>query len=1007
MTTAVATYQVNIADRGATVVAGNIDLTLAISDLAAIPTISGPSVDLLAARTTSHPFKLECIVDTVLFPSGGRLTELGRLIEIQRSDDGGAFSTIATGRISHASEIDGRGKITLEVSDERWVERGSEIFRTTDSLQLHPPGLANAWMSAVAAGEATYTVKEVNGSAVRIGAGDELGSDDIRPADPGLLHALATDLVAREDRDPSATNSAGNFTSLRFRYSAGDRTVICFRETLAGPVQSMGKTGLLGTMGPSEAGVLNDAWFYMAGHGLSVNDTISGRFYWPSGVAISEKVPLHIGGASGIHPMVLLQDVLDGDYGGQVTRYDSSQMTALQALPFKPVWARITEPANRGAWLEDSIYRTYGVVPMVGTDLNLRPTSLRLPVNVNPATYSTITAADTELPTWEHTSRELVTVLEFRCKAARVVSKEVQDRSVDGFELVERRIPDIEHDNLATLGEVRHKVVTDLILAPTEHGSEADRVARELAVELFDVFGDGAQKGWLRAPDDGGYEVGDHVLLDQDTLQGYNVEDEARTGDQIALLTAFREFMPASLVFDYLLLGPNSAILSAPTVAIAVNADADMVDVTISGLSAGETATVECTVDTTTPTAYDFVRSGVGNETISFRVNAASGTAYARAYATAPNRIRSDYGTDSVALSTRARVTSADVVIQGYSAVVTWTVPSGTAGMRTRYDVHDRDTDPTYANQTDYDATDGGFTITGLSPAQMVSVELTPYTGWTGAAVSGSAGDIVYAKALFGRVTGGIDLRRVSFVVTGVEVSFDEEGEAVVSATGDEDVKNMYVTVGNGSAPSDPTVATNDGVITGRSGSVATGIAITTGNDAYVRVVAADLAGNLSPVTEVRQERRLGPFHKDTTTRSTVGTGEDTLETIAVPADTLGADGVIRFTLTFDLDGSAGTKTVRLSFGGTGILTDAFSAGNTADVRIEVLLFNDGGTSVQQAEIMVWNASTGGSNQVFVGRATAAVDTTSSQNFVVTGECADGGDTINLDFSMAELVGTN
>jgi hypothetical protein len=204
-------------------------------------------------------------------------------------------------------------------------------------------------------------------------------------------------------------------------------------------------------------------------------------------------------------------------------------------------------------------------------------------------------------------------------------------------------------------------------------------------------------------------------------------------------------------------MGPNSSPLAAPTVSIAQDGtNPDLVNVTISALPAGASATVECTAAASPPTTFDQIKAGVGNETVSFLLGAASGTAYCRAYSTAPNRIRSAYATDSVVLSTRARIVTADVVMTAGEATVTWTVAAGTAGMRTRYDIHARGEDPTFANQTDYDATDGGFTINGLGPRQVVSVELTPYTGWTGSAVSGTAGAVLVDQAISPRVTGGI-----------------------------------------------------------------------------------------------------------------------------------------------------------------------------------------------------------------------------------------------------------
>lgn len=205
-----------------------------------------------------------------------------------------------------------------------------------------------------------------------------------------------------------------------------------------------------------------------------------------------------------------------------------------------------------------------------------------------------------------------------------------------------------------------------------------------------------------------------------------------------------------------------------------------------------------------------------------------------------------------MALSTRALIDTADVELSRGTATVTWEVPaSGTLGMRTRYDIHDRGTDPTFANQTDYDASDGGFTISSVPPRSMVSVELTPYSGWTGSAVSGSAGDIVIVEAVAPKAEpGGPPIQRNPRVL--IRTSIDDSSEAVVFVGAPEEAVAVYVTVGDGSDPSDPTSSTNDGSTTGPTGVVDTGVSITPGNDAHVKAVWEDAYGSVSLVAEER-----------------------------------------------------------------------------------------------------------------------------------------------------------
>lgn len=801
-----AAYRVRIADPGAATVDGNVALTLTDDDLVGVPVLSGPKVDPLKCQVTSVPFQIEGKNDSVMFTSSGRMTGLGRLVEVARALDGAAYAEVGTGRLDAVTES-AIGNPVLRVADERWVERKTEIFRLTDTVQLHPPGLASAWLDEPAAGTATYIVKEVSGSAVRIGPNDEKGDAAIREVPAGLRQALATDLVAPDLQVSSASNSDGNFTNLRFETGGVDRKVIGFKRYLSTRGGGITFAGLLAGLSPVDgAGSLEDAWVYIPGHSLNVDDPVTGRFYWPDGVAINEKVPLHIGGADGVHPWVLGQAVLDGDYGGQAVRYPSAVMTALQALPLRPVWARIPAPAERSAWMRENVYKLTGCPPLVGTDLQLRPTSLRLPLDVDPDTLPVLTALNSSEYSWGHTSGSLATVVEFRCRGARKLSKvtsQTDDRPADFFELVKIRVPDIEHDTVSTLSEQRHKIDTVLILdRPARWSGEVDRIARELSTEIFDVFGDGPQAGACRAPDNSGLEVGDLAVVDHDSIKGFNADTGDRSGQRVVLLVAFRGFEPASLVFEYLDLGPKSAPLAAPTVAITQDGtDPDLANVEISNLPAGATATVECTAAASAPSAYDLVRSKVGNETISFRIDAGGGNAYARAYSTAPNRIRSAYATDSVALSNRPLVTSMKVEIVGKVATVTWEVSSNTSGMRTRYAIHRRGKAVTLANQTDYDSDDGGFTVT-LGARDSITVELVPYTGWTGSAVSGTAGDATVGLALYPEWA-VYDLPPVA--IRNATADWEKDGSVSIGASLD-GMQYLRVAVSTSAFPSEATV---------------------------------------------------------------------------------------------------------------------------------------------------------------------------------------------------------
>lgn len=77
--------------------------------------------------------------------------------------------------------------------------------------------------------------------------------------------------------------------------------------------------------------------------------------------------------------------------------------------------------------------------------------------------------------------------------------------------------------------------------------------------------------------------------------------------------------------------------------------------------------------------------------------------------------------------------------------------------------------------------------------------------------------------------------------------------EAFVSAAGESDTATIYLTVGDGSPPPDPTPSNADATISGQAGSVNTGVTISEGNQVFVKAVGESSAatGNvLGPVRE-------------------------------------------------------------------------------------------------------------------------------------------------------------
>lgn len=235
-------------------------------------------------------------------------------------------------------------------------------------------------------------------------------------------------------------------------------------------------------------------------------------------------------------------------------------------------------------------------------------------------------------------------------------------------------------------------------------------------------------------------------------------------------------------------------------------------------------------------------------------------------------------------------------------------------------------------------------------------------------------------------------------------VTFDANGQTVVSAAGQPNVEKIFITVGDGSAPSFPGPDNYDGVISGKDGTVNTGVKVTTGQDAHVRAIAVDEDGNYSDEATGQFARRIGPFYKNTVGATVTGTTSETaLDTIALPAGVLGLDGGLRLTAALLVTGTNGAKTLRVKLGSTTLETITIAAGFSAAARLDLLLFNDGAVDAQVVSTLLHRH--GGSPDVRL--TTAAEDTSGALNLVITIQLASGSDSVSLQAAYGELVGTD
>ena len=132
----------------------------------------------------------------------------------------------------------------------------------------------------------------------------------------------------------------------------------------------------------------------------------------------------------------------------------------------------------------------------------------------------------------------------------------------------------------------------------------------------------------------------------------------------------------------------------------------------------------------------------------------------------------------------------------------------------------------------------------------------------------------------------------------------------------------------------------------------------------------------------------------------TGSTAETTLATISVPANALGANGVLRITAQMAYSGGTNTWTPRIRFNATAISEQAAFGTTILSARIQAQIANRNATNSQIANALLQGNWSGVASAVVA----TAHDTTGALNITITGQLTNGADTVRLDSYTVELA---
>jgi hypothetical protein len=133
-------------------------------------------------------------------------------------------------------------------------------------------------------------------------------------------------------------------------------------------------------------------------------------------------------------------------------------------------------------------------------------------------------------------------------------------------------------------------------------------------------------------------------------------------------------------------------------------------------------------------------------------------------------------------------------------------------------------------------------------------------------------------------------------------------------------------------------------------------------------------------------------------TATCTGAGDQALYTLAIPANTLGTAGHLRYEFVFRRTTGAGSITCKVKYGGTTIGAPGAVAG--PNYRIDGRIWNDGATNAQRASYTNFS----GASTVTHLTGTAAQDSTAAKNLTLELDFDTDADVATLDWVCVEWV---
>ncbi len=695
--------------------------------------------------------------------------------------DGAGPSTVIDGVIRSVRLLDNFSGYELELRDIRERERKTKAFTTTTTPTIVPRGVLDGYGVQFSLFSLTFgypvgptqplkalyrhTADVEDNSGVIVIDNDVAGVTELLQMTAPIRDALE-----------SVTELAGSPDVLVY-----DRWKVLWRDKAAGGAYN--ELTRVAHYHPGLSDQTNRITYLFltdgALHVVRVNNVISGdtlpvdnqtieiivQYDGP----ITDEWRLHL---QGLTAGELLRNLYRGDYSDEDPRirYDEAALLALNT----PVRMRIGKPVDDVRdWAEKNIYPIVHAAPTLNAAGEISPITYLLPDAAEVLAPLDDTNCRPSGGGWSQASDDAVNVIKVAYdRLYRVRSTDEFGRQVVALsDTLQTRKVTVEHriqDSIDLLGEQPLEIDSELLstIGPADGGPWTGdigddlgaRVAERVTRMATDRFALGGQYFSLHAdrtdPDVEGLIAGSWVTVAVSWMPDYG---SGRRGlNRLAQVIGRRDLNGAWTALSLIDAGTAQAPLAGPTLGSVTSDAFGVVSIPVTALGAGAEARVDYAISTLEPASSSGLWTFLGRvssvpTTLTTRQITPDVTVWVRARSEAVGRRPSIYTTAvSVVVAAIPRVLEVFIRVASDGApTVEWTANAHTLGVRIAYEVHYAWELPTFATSIDADVSDLSAALaTTVFDPKVISVRITAYPGWTGSAVSGSAGETTTERVI-------------------------------------------------------------------------------------------------------------------------------------------------------------------------------------------------------------------------------------------------------------------